>query len=176
MSQARFDTKNRFMFDDECYDDDEDEFEFDFGDRKEYLKESNLNSQKSTLPSEISQENVSSSNFAIDLRKTTSNKEANSSESKSVRQSDIVYQLNQTYYYDELDFIVEDLKNALLNKNLVLIQGLFDKHNINVNSKLKTNWTPLMYAVCCGSYEITKFLIEKGADVRFDDGKPKTDL
>ena len=68
MNQTRFDTKNGFMFDDDVYDEDEDELEFDFGDRKEYIKESNFNAQKPTLPTEISQENVSSSNFSIDLR------------------------------------------------------------------------------------------------------------
>ena len=159
------------MYDEEYYDEDEDDFEFDFGDRKEYTKDlkNNLFPDQKILQSENKQTYVPST-FGFDLRKTTSKDEINSNETKIVKLSDIVYQLNTSYYYNEFDFIVEDLKNALLNRNLNLIKFLFDKHNINVNCKLKTNWVPLMYSVSCGSYEISKFLIEKGADVKFDDG------
>ena len=36
--------------------------------------------------------------------------------------------------------------------------------------KLKSNWTPLMYAVSSGFYEVASYLIDLGADVNFSDG------
>lgn len=161
------------MYDEDYYDEDDDDCEFDFGDRKDYNQSVNkdlFSGQKPITLSEDKQACVTSS-FGFDMMKSANKDEVNVIESKKLKQSDIVYHLNTSYYYSEFDFIVDDLKNALLNKNLNLIRLLFDKHNINANCKLKTNWVPLMYSVSCGSYEITKFLIEKGADVKFEDGK-----
>ena len=80
-------------------------------------------------------------------------------------------ELNNNYYYDENQYILVDLKNAILNKNTNLVVELLDKHNLDVNVQLSSDWIPIMYAVQSGSFEITKLLIDRGADLSFTDGK-----
>ena len=167
MIPAGFETKNgknNFMFDEDD-EEFEDEYEFDFGSNKQPV-----NNIKTYSPQKMNENNykfgTSNAFSGFGLQASASS----NSEEKIVKQSDIVFKLNKTYYFNEFDFMINDLKSALLNKNPVLVKSLFDKHNINLNCKLNSNWTPLMYSVSCGSYEITKFLIEKGADVKFEDG------
>ena len=62
------------------------------------------------------------------------------------KSNEVLYELNNNYYYDEFNGVVEDLKIALMQKNLDLVKNLFSKHNISVNCKFKTNWIPIMYA------------------------------
>lgn len=80
-------------------------------------------------------------------------------------------ELNNNYYYDENQYVLVDLKNAILNKNTNLVVELLDKHNLDVNVQLSSDWIPIMYAVQSGSFEITKLLIDRGADLSFTDGK-----
>jgi hypothetical protein len=79
-------------------------------------------------------------------------------------------ELNNNYYYDENLYVLDDLKNAILNKNINLVVGLLDKHNLDINVELSTKWIPIMYAVQSGSFELTKLLVDRGADLSFTDG------
>ena len=166
MIPAGFETKNGFMFDDDYYDD-EDDFEFDFGDKN---TNNNPKPVQNLILNGESQKLGDSTVSEFGLKANISKHELKIDESNRVKPSAILYKLNTTYYYNEFEFVIDDLKKALLSKNLSLVQSLFKKHNLNANCKLKSNWTPLMYSVSSGSYEITRFLIEKGADVKFDDG------
>lgn len=83
----------------------------------------------------------------------------------------MVYKVNKEYFYDETKYLLEDLQHAIIRRNLQQVKDLFEKHNFDVNVSMKPNWTPIMYAVSCGSYEITEYLIDSGADIFFQDGK-----
>lgn len=87
--------------------------------------------------------------------------------------SNLVYEINNNFYCDENELALDDLKDAILNKNLDIVKEIMDKYGIEVNCTLKSNWTPTMYAVSCGSYELTEYFIERGADIHFDEGKKK---
>lgn len=99
------------------------------------------------------------------------NNRPNDADRSTKNKSKIVYELNNNYYFDESQYILDDLKNAILNRNLTNVQNLMQKHNLDVNCVLKSNWTPMMYAVTCGALDIVEYLVENGADVHFSDGK-----
>lgn len=79
--------------------------------------------------------------------------------------------LNNNNYYDEqTDIIQDELKSAITHKNLEAVKAHFQLHNLDININFKNNWTPLMYAASCGSWELCEYLITNGADVFFSDG------
>ena len=71
---------------------------------------------------------------------------------------------------EESTYVLNELKNAILERNLKLVKQLFDKHRLDVNCVLNTDWIPVMYAVQTGSYAITSFLFDNGADLHFSCG------
>jgi ankyrin repeat protein len=77
---------------------------------------------------------------------------------------------NNDYYDDQTEIILSDLKTAIIQKKLETVKSLLQTHDLDVNVILKNEWTPLMYASSCGSYELCEYLIENGADVFFSDG------
>jgi ankyrin repeat protein len=162
MIPAGFEKKNGFIFDDDYYGGEEDDFEFDFGDRKNFNNNEHADKER---PKPIENEKNSQFGTKLDAKKKLSNNE----DASKKKESEILYKLNTSYYYNDFDYIIDDLKSAILSKNLSLTQTLFEKHNLNVNCKLNTNWIPIMYSVSSGSFEITKLLIEKGANVHFND-------
>lgn len=105
-----------------------------------------------------------------DTRVTSLNNNNKDSINKSSKpKDDLLYEVKTNYYYDEKQFVLNDLQNAIIRKNLPVVKNLFEEHEIDVNCNLKTNWTPIMYAVSCGSYDITKYLIQRGADIFYED-------
>lgn len=111
--------------------------------------------------------------FQFDFGKndnTNSATELNNIEKDSDEKTSLVYEVNNNYYCDEAEFALDDLKDAILNKNLNLVKEIMEKFEIDVNCPLKSNWIPIMYAVSCGSYELTEYFIDLGADINFDEG------
>jgi hypothetical protein len=82
----------------------------------------------------------------------------------------VVYQLKNNYFFDEAEIQLKELKEAICASNLEQVKSLMKKNNMNVNCRLKSNWSPLMYAVTCGSFTMTSYFVENGADINFDDG------
>lgn len=147
MIPAGFEKKDKFEFDDYDNDDfdDDDEFVFDFNQNKK-LNNSNQYAGSS------SKEN----NLVAEFNKPKNGK--------------LTFEVNNNYFFDESEYILDDLKNAIVNKNLNLVKNLLEKHSLDVNCTLKSNWIPIMYAVSCGSFELTEYLVNNGADINFSDG------
>lgn len=82
----------------------------------------------------------------------------------------MVYEINNNYFLDDSEFILDDLKYAITAKNLDQVKQLITDHKLDINCMLKSNWIPLMYAVSCGSFELTEYLVKNGANVNFSDG------
>lgn len=145
MIPAGYEKKSKYNdYESDNYDDED--FVFDFNDNKS-------NSPEEPIVSTLK----SSASYADSFD--------NASEKPNV-----VYEMKNDYYYDEMDLIRDDIRNAVIHKNLTLLKELLQKHTLEVDCVLRTNWTPLMYAVSCGSYEITEYLICEGADVQYTDG------
>ena len=89
-----------------------------------------------------------------------------------IEKSKVTFELSSQYYYEEMDHLLDDLKSAILQKNLTLVSSLIETHKIDVNCHFKTDWTPIMYAASCGSFEMTEYLVNKGADVLYTEGDP----
>ena len=89
-----------------------------------------------------------------------------------IEKSKVTFELSSQYYYEEMDRLLDDLKSAILQKNLTQVSSLIETHNIDVNCLFKTEWTPIMYAASCGSYELAEYLVNKGADVLYTEGDP----
>lgn len=78
--------------------------------------------------------------------------------------------------YEEIKGLIEEvaslkdsdgrniLFHAILSNNLEFVSAFVDK-GVDINCHDKLGWTPLHYAVQIYSLEISKFLIEKGANV-----------
>ena len=144
-------------YDDSSGDDEEYEgFVFDFKDKKTDKTPAISQIPEKTSPLLINNKSNSVTNFKSSFLSTSKN--------------DIKYELNNNYFYDEKDYIQDDLKNAILYKNFDLVKCIFEKNDFDANMKLKSNWTPLMYAVSSGFYEVASYLIDLGADVNFSDG------
>ena len=77
---------------------------------------------------------------------------------------------NNEYYDDHTELILNELKTAIFQKKLETVKSLLQTHDLDVNVILKNEWTPLMHASSCGSYELCEYLIENGADIFFSDG------
>jgi hypothetical protein len=82
----------------------------------------------------------------------------------------MVYQLKNNYFFDEAEILLKDLKDAICANNLNKVKDLMQTNNMDVNCRLKSNWTPLMYAATCGSFIMTSYFVENGADINFEDG------
>jgi len=146
MIPAGYEKNKKFDFSDSDYDDDAD-FCFDFADTVPVA----IRNSETTVIS-----NQHSSNFE-----------------KKVEQDpkyEAVYEVDNNYFYDDKKFILDDLQHAIINSNLQLVKEIFDKNNFDVNCIMKTNWIPIMYSVSVCSYEITEYLINKGANINYDDG------
>ena len=63
-------------------------------------------------------------------------------------------------YFDKLTEILQ----ACRENNVEIVSSLL-KNIVNIEDKNEKGWTPLMVAAYYGSYEVSKFLIEMGADV-----------
>ncbi|CAF0769908.1 unnamed protein product [Brachionus calyciflorus] len=110
--------------------------------------------------------------FVFDFnQKKNSNKEVNDVEEWDCHDAtnSIKYEVNNNYFCDDAEYVLDDLKNAILSQNLNLVKEIIEKNNLDINCTLDSNWIPIMYAVSCGSYELTEYFIEKGADYNFDE-------
>lgn len=145
MIPAGYEKKSQYKFY-ESDNDEDDEFVFDFYDPNSKCPEEPVASTKSI-------------NYV------------DSFDSVTEKKPDVFYEMKNDYYYDEMDLIRDDLRNAVIHKSLELVKELIQMHSLEIDCVLRTNWTSLMYAVSCGSYEITDYLICKGADVQYSDGK-----
>ncbi len=150
MIPAGYEKKKKYDFYDSDYDDDDFVFEFAEG-----VPVATNNSETCVSSTEVS----SSTQDKI---------ESPTSDLKP--KDEIVYEVDNKYFYDEKKYVLDDLQHAIINKNLQLVKEIFEKNDFDVNCKLKTNWIPIMYAVSVGNYEITEYLINKGADIYYDDG------
>ena len=79
--------------------------------------------------------------------------------------------IQNKFVYNEKEIILKDLHSAIVSNNLERVISIIETNKLDVNSKLKSDWIPLMYSVAQGNYEITKYLIDNGADINFEDGK-----
>jgi ankyrin repeat protein len=82
----------------------------------------------------------------------------------------VVYQLKNNYFFDEAEILLRDLKDAICANNLTKVKALMQKNDMDINCRLKSNWTPLMYAATCGSFSMTSYFVENGAGINFEDG------
>lgn len=99
--------------------------------------------------------------------------DVDNAENKHESSASLVYEINNNFYCDGNELALDELKDAILNKNLDIVKEIMNKYDLEVNCTLKSNWTPIMYAVSCGSYELTEYFIELGADIHFDEGSKK---
>lgn len=60
---------------------------------------------------------------------------------------------------------ITELHISILNRNISKTKALLRNPNINVNESSSKLWTPLLCAAKIGSFEIIKFLLDRGADV-----------
>lgn len=85
-----------------------------------------------------------------------------------ITNSKTLFELNNNY--DEKYYILEDLKSSILNQNLDKMINLMKSHTLDINCLLKSNWTPLMYAVNVGALQIVQHLLLNFADVNYSQG------
>lgn len=72
------------------------------------------------------------------------------------------------------DSVAYELRVAIESNHLRKVQELFEKHGGLVDPNYiytDTYWTPLMFAASMANLEMTKYLIEKGADPEYTDGQ-----
>lgn len=112
------------------------------------------------------QEDTSERNNIVDHLKNANFTKTN----PTTKSGSFFHELNNNYYYDEKGEILDDLKTAILNKNLTHVTNLMEKHKLDANCLLKSNWTPIMYAATCGSFELVEYFVRNGADVNFSHG------
>jgi hypothetical protein len=72
---------------------------------------------------------------------------------------------NKTYNVQQKaeDFL-ETLRSACISNNVPEIIRALESGNININSYLNNNWTPLMQAAFYGSFDAINYLLKNGAD------------
>ena len=75
------------------------------------------------------------------------------------------------FVLDEAGLLLKDMRDAISVGNLDRVKHLLETNKLDVNCKLKSNWTALMYAVSAGCYSVTAHLVEIGADVNFHEGE-----
>lgn len=63
--------------------------------------------------------------------------------------------------------VFDDLRYAILQGNMESTRNLYESNDINVDTILKSGWTGLMYACSVGHADITKYLLQRGADPNF---------
>jgi ankyrin repeat protein len=66
----------------------------------------------------------------------------------------------------ESDLVI-DFKQAIINHNVDKVKRLLDENGgeINVNYVFNNSWSPLMYAITSGCFELIDYFISKGANV-----------
>jgi ankyrin repeat protein len=64
-----------------------------------------------------------------------------------------------------------DLKHAIIHENILKVERFLLKPDVNINVTFNNGWSPLMYAVSVGSYELAKKFIEAGANVNHSAGE-----
>ena len=156
---------------DEYDDDDDDEFILDSAYQSTAAEKQQPTGWQQTELSEM-EKNINEDNSLADNNNNIPDDHIKTTTKSSFffnDQNDYIH--NTANKLDDSINVIDELKAAIVYKNLAQVKSLMEMHDIDVNCLFKsTNWTPIMLAANSGAFELVEYFVRHEADVNFEHG------
>ena len=88
----------------------------------------------------------------------------------------VIYWCDSFFIFILMEYTIQDFFNEIRNGNLEQVVGIYSSNPRLLNAKDERGSTPLILATYYGHAQISRFLLENGADVEAKDGSGNTAL